>query len=919
MKTSYLNDWNADLLDDYYQRWKQDPASIDSSWSAFFEGFELGSSSGRNGQSSVVPGREGEIAGGDRLQDRIDGMVHTYRILGHTQARVDPLGQARPETPELTLASLGLEDVPLETVVSTRYFQQSRSMTLKEMIEALQAIYCGPIGVEFMHIQNETVRDWVRAQIETRIELPQPDAASQKRLLRCLMETETFEQFVHTKFIGQKRFSLQGGESLMVILETILAGCPEAGVREIVMGMSHRGRLTVLANFLCKSYNIIFKEFSENYIPDLVAGDGDVKYHLGYESVRKTESGAEVAIQLAANPSHLEIVDPVVEGKTRARQRILEDTEKREKVCPLLIHGDAAFAGQGIVAEVLNLSQLPGYETGGTVHVIVNNQIGFTTLPADARSTMYCTDVAKMIEAPIFHVNGDDPIAVEFVSKIGLEFRQKFARDVVLDMYCYRRYGHNETDEPSFTQPKLYKKIHAHPAVTKLFKDRMLQSGVLTAEESETLEKEFRNRLEIALGEVRTSGVTSKKDFHRGFEESTAIFQPPYSHQEPETRISRELVDLIVNRITQVPEGFMVQPQVKKLFLDRRKNQHQGGGPYDWAFGEALAFGSLLVEGTPVRLSGQDSRRGTFSQRHCVLYDTANWQRYIPLGNLQEGQARFCVYNSMLSEAAVLGFDYGYSLGFPDMLCLWEAQFGDFVNGAQVVIDQFIVSSESKWQRPSGIVLLLPHGYEGQGPEHSSARVERFLQLCAEDNIQVCNLTTPAQYFHVLRRQVRRDFRKPLVIMTPKSLLRNEQATSRIEDFTQSAFQPILGPTLIGEAKNINRIIFCSGKVYYDLFGYLESEGAADTALVRIEQLYPLDLEGLRATIGAVSHASKWVWCQEEPRNMGAWTYIAPLLRGVFGQEIEYVGRPAAASPAVGSKAWHDQQQKELVHHAFTV
>jgi 2-oxoglutarate dehydrogenase E1 component len=919
MKTSYLNDWNADLLDEYYQRWKQDPASVDSSWSAFFEGFELGSAGSRNGKSGVVPTRESEIAESDGLQDRVDGMVHNYRILGHTQARIDPLAQSRPETPALTLAALGLEDVPLDTVVSSRYFRQSRSMTLGEMIDTLRAVYCGPIGVEFMHIQNETVREWVRDRMETRVTLPKPDAASQKRLLRCLMETETFEQFVHTKFIGQKRFSLQGGESLMVILETVLAGCPGAGVQEIVMGMSHRGRLTVLANFLRKSYNVIFKEFSENYIPDLVAGDGDVKYHLGYESVRKTDSGAEVSIMLAANPSHLEIVDPVVEGKARARQRILEDTDKREKVLPLLIHGDAAFAGQGVVAEVLNLSQLPGYETGGTVHVIVNNQIGFTTLPADARSTMYCTDVAKMIEAPIFHVNGDDPIEVEFVARLALEFRQKFSRDVVVDMYCYRRYGHNETDEPSLTQPKLYKRISAHLAVTKLFKDRMLQSGVLTMEESETLETEFRNRLEVALGEVRTSGVTSKHDFHRGFEESTAIFQPPYSHQEPETRVSKELIDLIVSRMTQVPEGFTVQPQVKKLLLDRRRNQHLAGGPYDWAFGEALAFGSLLVEGTPVRLSGQDSRRGTFSQRHCVLYDTASWQRYIPLANLKEGQARFCVYNSMLSEAAVLGFDYGYSMDYPDMLCLWEAQFGDFVNGAQVIIDQFIVSSESKWQRPSGIVLLLPHGYEGQGPEHSSARLERFLQLCAEDNMQVCNLTTPGQYFHVLRRQVRRDFRKPLVIMTPKSLLRNERATSRIEDFTESAFQPVLGPTFIGEAKNVDRVILCSGKVYYDLIGYLESNQISNTALVRIEQLYPLDLQGLEATIGSVRHASNWVWCQEEPRNMGAWTYIAPLLNGLFDRGIEYAGRAAAASPAVGSKAWHDQQQKELVHHAFTV
>jgi 2-oxoglutarate dehydrogenase E1 component len=919
MKTSYLNDWNAGLLDEYYQRWKHDPASVDSSWSAFFEGFELGSTPTRDGRFATGPEAEGAISEADRLQNRVDGLVYNYRVLGHTQAQVDPLTQVRPEVPALTLTSLGLEDIPLDTVVSSRYFQDSRPMPLREMIETLQAIYCGPIGVEFMHIQNETVREWVRQRIEARIALRQPEAESQKMLLRCLMEAETFEQFVHTKFIGQKRFSLQGAESLMVILETILADCPEAGIKEIVMGMAHRGRLTVLANFLRKSYNMIFKEFSENYIPDLVAGDGDVKYHLGYESVRKTDAGAEVAILLTANPSHLEIVNPVVEGKARARQRILLDTGERKKVLPLLIHGDAAFAGQGIVAEVLNLSQLPGYETGGTVHVIVNNQIGFTTLPSEARSTMYCTDVAKMIEAPIFHVNGDDPIAVEFVAELALEFRQKFSRDIVVDLYCYRRYGHNETDEPSFTQPRLYKRIHAHPTVTKLFQDRMLAAGTLTAEEAHTLEREFRSRLEIALSEVQTSEVKSKKDFHRGFEESTAIFQPPYSHREPETRISKEMVDFIVGRITQVPDGFRVQPQIKKLLLDRRRKQHEGGGPYDWAFGEALAFGSLLIEGTPIRLSGQDSRRGTFSQRHCVVYDASTRERFVPLGHLKEGQARFCVYNSMLSEAAVLGFDYGYSLDYPEMLCLWEAQFGDFANGAQVVIDQFIVSSESKWRRPSGIVLLLPHGYEGQGPEHSSARLERFLQLCAEDNIQVCNLTTPAQYFHVLRRQVRRDFRKPLVIMTPKSLLRNDKATSRLEDFTQAAFQQVLGPTCLAEPNQVSRLIFCSGKVYYDLLDYLGTNRVTDAALVRLEQLYPLSLEGLEDVISGVRSASKWVWCQEEPRNMGAWTYIAPLLANVAGQAIGYSGRPPAASPAVGSKAWHDQQQKELVHQAFSM
>ncbi|MGA8660157.1 MAG: 2-oxoglutarate dehydrogenase E1 component [Chthoniobacterales bacterium] len=915
MRTSYLNDWNADLLDEYYQRWKQDPTSVDSSWSAFFEGFELGLSPGRNGQVTIAPATEAS----EQLLERVDGLIYNYRILGHTQAKIDPLSDSRPEQPALSLRELGLDEVPLETMVSSRYFQKARQLSLGELIQDLQAMYSDTIGVEFMHIQNERIRDWVRERIERRVSLPPPEASLQKQYLRWLMEAETFEQFVHSKFLGQKRFSLQGGESLMVILETLLQGCPALGIQEIVFGMSHRGRLTVLANFLKKSYNVIFKEFSENYIPDLVAGDGDVKYHLGYESVRKTESGAEVAIRLAANPSHLEIVDPVVEGKARARQRILEDTEERKKVLPLLLHGDAAFAGQGIVAEVLNLSQLPGYETGGTIHVIVNNQIGFTTLPADARSTTYCTDVAKMIEAPIFHVNGDDPLAVAYVAQTALDFRQCFAGDVVIDMYCYRRYGHNETDEPSFTQPKLYKKIQSHPPVTKIFKDRLLQSGVLSAEEAENLEREFRGRLETAHSEIQTTEVISKKDFHRSLEESTGIFQPPYSHQEPETKITKETVDLIADRITQVPEGFRVQPQIKRMLLDRRRKIHADGGPYDWSFGEALALGSLMVEGIPVRLSGQDSRRGTFSQRHAVLFDVEKWQRYIPLANITPQQARFCVYNSMLSEAAVLGFDYGYSLDYPQMLCLWEAQFGDFANGAQVVIDQFIAGSESKWQRPSGIVLLLPHGYEGQGPEHSSARLERFLQLCAEDNMQVCYLTTPAQYFHVLRRQVKRDFRKPLILMTPKSLLRNERACSQIADFTEASFQQVIGPASVVDPAKIDRLIFCTGKVYYDLLAHQEANQAKDAALVRVEQLYPLNLEALEATILPFRNATKWIWCQEEPRNMGAWTYIAPFLRRVTGESISYAGRPAAASPAVGSKAWHDSQQKELVQQAYTL
>jgi 2-oxoglutarate dehydrogenase E1 component len=916
MRTSYLNDWNADLLDEYYQRWKKDPATVDSTWSAFFEGFELGLSPARNGSGvlevSALPGMD------PQLRNRIDSLVNNYRILGHTQARLDPLSETLPEQPALALKAFGLEETPPDTVVSSRYFRDSAPLPFQDLLKNLHAIYSDTIGLEFMHIQDRSRRAWLQKKLEGRLIAPPTGADQQKQYLRWLMEAETFEQFVHTKFIGQKRFSLQGGESLMVILETILATCPSAQVKEIVMGMTHRGRLTVLANFLKKSYDVIFKEFSENYVPDLVGGDGDVKYHLGYESLR-TVGSAEVGIRLAANPSHLEIVNPVVEGKARARQRILEDTEERKKVLPLLLHGDAAFAGQGIVAEVLNLSQLAGYETGGTVHVIVNNQIGFTTLPADARSTTYCTDVAKMIEAPIFHVNGDDPLAVAFAADTAFEFRQRFSCDVVIDMYCYRRYGHNETDEPSFTQPKLYKRIYSHPPVTKIFKDRMLESRALTLEEAEALEKEFRVRLEKALTEVRSSAVESRIDLERSFEESAAIFQPPYSHEEPDTRISAKTVGHIVDGVTRVPDGFRVQPQIRKIILERRKKHFAEGGPFDWAYAEALAFGSLLIEGIPVRLSGQDSRRGTFSQRHSVLYDVETRDRYIPLSNLSPGQARFCVYNSMLSEAAVLGFDYGYSMDFPAMLCLWEAQFGDFANGAQVVIDQFIASSESKWQRPSGIVLLLPHGYEGQGPEHSSARLERYLQLCAEENIQVCNLTTPAQYFHVLRRQVKRNFRKPLILMTPKSLLRNDRAVSRLSDFTDSSFQAILPPTFLGREDEVQRLVFSTGKVYYDLLAHLEAHQMKNTALIRIEQLYPLQLETLTKMVAVFSNVTQWVWCQEEPKNMGAWSYMWPLFDSIGKGSVRYAGRPEAASPAVGSKAWHDHQQKELVESAFAI
>jgi len=917
MRPSFATRFNLDLIDENYQRWEKNPESVDATWRAFFEGFELGNTPSRNGAATVAAPASAE-APESLLQTRVDGLVYAYRTLGHTIARVNPLADSRPENPLLTLRELGFSEKDLDLQVSSKFFLNNKKMTLRAMIAALEEIYADDIGTEFQHIQNPRLRNWVRDRLESRPPKHQASTQVEIALLRLLLESEAFEVFLHTRYVGQKRFSLQGAESLMVILDTILHRCPAHGIEEICMGMAHRGRLNVLANFLQKSLGVIFTEFNTNYIPELVAGDGDVKYHLGYRTIRKLASGAQIEIRLAANPSHLEAVDPVVEGIARARQRMRGDSEHRRKVLPLLVHGDAAFAGQGIVAETLNMSQLHGYSTGGTVHVVVNNQIGFTTLPEDARSSMYATDIAKMIEVPIFHVNGDDPIAVRFVTETALAFRQEFGRDVVIDMYCYRRYGHNEGDEPLFTQPDLYAKIAQRPSVAQLYKRQLLEADVLSEDDAASLEAELDLRLEMTLEEVKAleqAPAAERNPFH----ESTAVFQPKYSLHSGPTAISPEMLRQIVTGLTTVPDDFNVLPKVKRITIDRQRDVYAAGGPYDWGFAEALAFGSLLLEGVPVRLSGQDSRRGTFSHRHAFLYDAKTGQPYLPLLHLAPDQARICIYNSLLSEAAVLGFDYGYSLDFPNMLCLWEAQFGDFANGAQTIIDQFIVSAESKWQRPSGIVLLLPHGYEGQGPEHSSARLERFLQACAEDNIQVCNLTTAAQYFHVLRRQMKRDFVKPLIIMTPKSLLRSELASSRTEDFTSGSFSEILPAPAVAPPEKIERVILCSGKVYYDLLTHRETEKMSTAAIVRLEQLYPLAEEKLLALLAPWSQAQEVIWCQEESQNMGAWTYIEPRLRALLGREIIYAGRNASASPAVGALAVHKREQACVINDAFTL
>ncbi|PWU11983.1 MAG: 2-oxoglutarate dehydrogenase E1 component [Verrucomicrobia bacterium] len=922
MNSSFTARWNEALLDENYRRWQQDPQSVGADWKAFFEGFELGAA--QPGNNGIKTGDAALVSqDADAFQTKVDALIAAYRTLGHSAAKIDPLAEKPREQPLLSLENLGFEKGDLDKTVRGLAGKQ---MTLRDLIRTLEKIYCGTVGVEFMYIQDPQQRNWILSRLEDLENQEEPDY---RGVLRTIYEAETFEHFLHSNYVGHKRFSVEGGESLLVSLKAILNSCENADIRVIALGMAHRGRLNVLANFLQKPLEMIFNEFSDNiYVPDCASGSGDVKYHLGYQTLHKTASNYEVQIDLAANPSHLEAVDPVVQGKARALQRIFDDTRERKKVVPVLVHGDAAFAAQGVVAETFNMSQLPGYRVGGTVHIVVNNQIGFTTLPADARSTPYCTDIAKMVEAPIFHVNGEDPLTVATVTRIALEFRQKFGRDVVIDITCFRRHGHNEADEPSFTQPNLYNRIKAYPLLSDVFLKELQRKGVIQPEEAAALKSRELKELEEALAHVKASEAQKKEnekdktthERNSKFAGSTAIFQPSYSHEPVNTAIDTAMLAKIVRALTTVPDGFRVLPKIRRMLLERRHKIWKEGGPYDWSFAEALAFGSLLLEKVPVRLSGQDSRRGTFSHRHSVLYDEINRERYIPLDNLGPEQAKFCVYNSPLSEYAVLGFDYGYSLDFPSMLCLWEAQFGDFFNGAQIMVDQFIASAEAKWQRPSSLVMLLPHGYEGQGPEHTSARLERFLQLCAEENMQVCNLTTPAQYFHVLRRQIHRGYRKPLVIMTPKSLLRAEEAVSKAEDFTHSRFFEILDSQGHTDPDKVERVIFCSGKVYYDLFRYRAAHQLADSvALIRIEQLYPLYEEELGRIFSQYRGVSRVVWCQEESQNMGAWSFIFPRLQKLLKREILYAGRLASASPATGSATVHKRQQADLVEAAFGV
>jgi 2-oxoglutarate dehydrogenase E1 component len=873
----------------------------------------------------VMGAHERDVLNEAAIQARVYQLLNAYRVRGHLFAHVDPLGIPPPTPPELDLSNFGLSPDDLDKPFPTVDLAGSPPvMTLREILQRLEETYCRSIGVEYTHIEDPEQRTWLQHQIESTKNRLTLEPQEQLRILTKLSDAEIFEQFIHRSYeLGTKRFSLEGAESLIPLLDLLIERAATQDVDEIVLGMAHRGRLNVLANILDKSLREIFAAF-EDRDAEHYMGSGDVKYHLGYSTDRTTEAGKRIHLTLSFNPSHLEFVNPVVEGRVRAKQDRRPDLRRaRRQVMPLLIHGDAAFIGQGVNAETMNLSGLEGYSTGGTIHVIVNNQIGFTTDWNEGRSTRYATDITRMLKVPVFHVNGEDPEAVACVTHLAIDWRQRFGKDAVIDMYCYRRYGHNEGDEPRYTQPRMYAAIDQKPTVRQVYVKRLVEMGQLTEQKAEEIVVRRREALANALEEVKRIGfapVTYSmggvwSHYRGGLDAATA---------EVNTAVPAEkLVDLS-RRLLELPAGFRAHPKVLPI-LRARHEKLIAGEPFEWATGEMLAYASLLSERAPVRISGQDSKRGTFSHRHAVLMDTETGEQYAPLSSVAAAPARFRVYNSPLSEQGVLGFDFGYSLDYPDALVIWEAQFGDFLNGAQVIVDQFITSSEDKWHRLSGVVLYLPHGYEGQGPEHSSARMERFLQNSAEDNIQVCNLTTPAQLFHALRRQVHRPWRKPLVIMTPKSLLRvaasstgPHRPVSTITDLTEGRFQRVIDDMSGTPPGDIKRILLCSGKVYFDLALAREARNIRDVAIVRLEQLYPMN-EEIVSTFAKYKDGTRLIWVQEEPRNFGAWYYIHSNLPIVLGDRLPLscVSRAPSASPATGSKASHTLEQKMLIDEAF--
>ncbi|MCA9193037.1 MAG: 2-oxoglutarate dehydrogenase E1 component [Planctomycetales bacterium] len=927
-----MNSYSLDYIDDLYVQYIwyiRDPSSVSPGWRKYFEEFSLANDSLLQAEGSDI---DGLAADGDgpteqaktlrdealwlaKMQDRVDNLVREYRVRGHLMAKLDPLGLRQPPPAELNPEAYGLSAEDLRRSFHCPALQYVNGKSLGEILDKLRATYCRSIGAQFMHIDNRTIRDWLQRRMESSQNRLELSREVQMRIYTRLADAAIFEEFVRRKFVGAKTFSLEGAESLIPLLDLALEKAGQHAVEGVVLAMAHRGRLNVLANILGKRAQSIFWSFDDPR-PDMHRGAGDVRYHLGYSSDWTTSTGAKVHISLCFNPSHLEFVNTVAQGRCRAKQDRAGD-KKHSKFMTMLIHGDAAFAGEGIVQETLNMSELKGYTTGGTLHVILNNQVGFTTEPAESRSTTYATDVAKMLQIPIFHVNGEDPEAVAQVVSLAMDFRREFRRDVVIDMYAYRRWGHNEGDEPRFTQPLMYKTIDQQRSVRESYLFRLLKMGEITRQEADAIDEVRQNKLErefeLAQQEEYVSDLQTMGGHWMGFyggKEPTG--------DDPKTTITLDQAKEFLTQLTQVPTGFSLNRKLKR-FLELRQEMAEGKRELDWATAESAAFASLLVEGHPVRLSGQDCERGTFSQRHCVLHDTENGQRYSPMQHLHPEQATLDVINSPLCEAGVLGFEYGYSLDSPDGLVIWEAQFGDFWNVAQVIVDQFIASAEDKWGRLSHLTLLLPHGFEGAGPEHCSARLERFLLLTAEDNIQVAQPSTPAQYFHILRRQAKRRWSKPLVMLTPKSLLRHPAVVSPLSDLTQGGFSKIL-PDVRNEPSRTERILLCSGKVYYELVDKRQQLAAENVAIIRIEQFYPLSDGELLGSLAKYAPGTDLAWVQEEPTNMGAWQFLKVRFGDMLAENnfrLRRVSRVESASPSTGSASAHKLEQEELIDEAF--
>ncbi|HET8598558.1 MAG TPA: 2-oxoglutarate dehydrogenase E1 component [Castellaniella sp.] len=939
--TSYLFGANAPYVEELYESYLDNPGSIPDQWRSYFDQLQHqpaadGREATRDQAHAPIVASFAQRARENTFQVRpaqasdqalaiaskqvyVQSIIAAYRSLGSRIAQLDPLKRRdRPAIPELDPAFYGLSEADLDQIYSATntYFTKADTMTMRDILKALQDTYCRNIGVEFMHISDPAVKRWIQERLESTLGVPEYTVEQKRNILQQITEAEGLERFLHTKYVGQKRFSLEGGESFIAAMDEVVNHAGDNGVQEIVVGMAHRGRLNLLVNIMGKMPGDLFAEFEGKHVQAL--SDGDVKYHNGFSSDLSTRGGP-LHLSLAFNPSHLEIVNPVVEGSVRARQDRRADING-DQVLPVLVHGDAAFAGQGVVMETLNLAQTRGYGTGGTLHIVINNQIGFTTSdPRDSRSTLYCTDVVKMIEAPVFHVNGDDPEAVVFATQLALDYRQQFRHDVVVDIVCFRKLGHNEQDTPSLTQPLMYKSIGKHPGTRKLYADRLVAQGALAEGEPDQMVKDYRQLMED--GQRTVEPVLT--DYKNKYATDWSPFLGAKWTDQADTGVPITELTRIGEKLTQVPADFTVHPLVNKLLNDRLA-MARGEHPVDWGMGEHLAFATLLANGYAIRITGQDSGRGTFTHRHAVLHDQKRerWDAgtYVPLQNVSENQAPFTVIDSVLSEAAVLGFEYGYATAEPNILTIWEAQFGDFANGAQVVIDQFIASGEAKWGRACGLTLMLPHGYEGQGPEHSSARIERFLQLCADNNMQVVQPTNGAQIFHVLRRQMIRPFRKPLVLFTPKSLLRNKNATSPLEDLATGGFLPVIGEVDANIAPaEVKRVLVCSGKVYYDLVHARAEQGRKDVAILRIEQLYPFAHKAFQAELQKYENAKELVWVQDEPQNQGPWFYVQHHLYENMndGQKLGYAGRPASASPAVGYMAKHQEQQRALIEQAF--